>query len=332
MFTIRKCLIEIPNLSAKTKAFLLMTLDLYYSNFSSVGSSLERMYQGFLIEENGAGDRDRNGPPEDEKIPQFFEKLSVSKSKPPNLKLQIKKSDSAKTLPTPPFRGSTGSTPSTPNSRNQAKRDFSAPPSRPTNSRDFSAPPSRPKNTRDFSAPPARPSNSRDRHVNSRDFSAPPARPSNSRQKNASKSPQKANHQNQNATSPKPASRSVSASPQFRSYSASKKLSPQEIRNQNSHPPTGRGEKPSDRAINLSAQNVSSQTFNNDENILRPQNLPSASAPKQKVSSKVYFREENIENLTWNGESAIDGEDPDPSNSPKVNPYSSSFLNFLSSN
>lgn len=292
MFTIRKCLIEIPNLSAKTKAFLLMTLDLYYSNFSSVGSNLERMYQGFLLEENVT-----NGPQEKEKIQQSFEKLSVSKSKPPNLKLNIRKPDMGKTPPTPPpFR--TGSTPSTPNVRY-------------------------PK----------------------RDFSAPPARPPSSRQKNVSKSPQKTPHQNQEARSPKQPTRSVSASPQFRSYSASKKLSPQEIRNKNSHPPNSRrNEKPADRAIPQSAQNVRSPSpvsskrdskFNktNDENVLRPQNSPSASAPKPKVSSqtdKVYFREENIENLTWNGESAIDCEDPESSTSPKVNPYSSSFLNFLS--
>lgn len=326
MFTIRKCLIEIPNLSAKTKAFLLMTLDLYYSNFSSVGSSLERMYQGFLIDENGAGDKDRNGQSENEKLPQSLEKLSVSRSKPPNLKLQIKKSESAKTLPTPPFRSSTGSTPSTPNSRNQAKRDFSAPPPRQKNSRDFSAPPPRHANSRDFSAPPSK-------HANSRDYSAPPSRPANSRQKNGPKSPQKTNYQNQNATSPKSASRSVSASPQFRSYSASKKLSPQEIRSKNSHQMNGRVEKPSDRAINQPDQIISSQNFNNDENILRPQNLTKQKANDSKENnSKVYFREENIENLTWNGESAIDCEDPESSTSPKVNPYSSSFLNFLSSN
>lgn len=77
----------------------------------------------------------------------------------------------------------------------------------------------------------------------------------------------------------------------------------------------------------------------NDENILRQQNsrssTPSSTAPSAKYKvNKVYFREENVENLTWNGETSYveDPEDPDAANSPKVNPYSSSFLNFLSSN
>lgn len=269
-----------------------MTLDLYYCNFSSVGSGLERFYQGFLIEENnttaGVKHKSKNWQTENEKLQKNFEKLSVSRSKPPNLKLQIKKSEGGEALATTPLIRSD----STPNYKN-------------------------PK----------------------RDFSAPPSRPVNSRQKNATKSPQKTIQQNLDVRSPKAASRSVSASPQYRSYSVSKKPSPQEIGSKKSHPPNGRGEKPANRAINRPVTDIRSSSpvkvnKTNDENVLRPQNSPSSSmqtTSKQKVNSKVYFREENIENLTWNGES-VDGEDPEASTSPKVNPYSSSFLSFLSSN
>lgn len=134
-----------------------------------------------------------------------------------------------------------------------------------------------------------------------------------------------------------------------------KKTSPQELRSKKSPPTTNgsneaspRSESATERSkiqsTNVDAESVvsdSSLQNGNDENILRQQNsrssTPSSTAApaKYKVNnSKVYFREENVENLTWNGETSFEGdpEDPDASTSPKVNPYSSSFLNFLSSN
>jgi len=137
-----------------------------------------------------------------------------------------------------------------------------------------------------------------------------------------------------------------------------KKVSPQELRSRRS-PQSKNGSTSSsirqestiERAIVQSIQgaNISDVEQNsstnsetpsqNDENILRQQNsrssTPSSAAPSAKYkANKVYFREENVENLTWNGETSYveDPEDPDSANSPKVNPYSSSFLNFLSSN
>lgn len=47
-FEIRRCLIEVPNLSSVTKAFLLMTLDLYYSEFTSIGPALGKLYGKIL--------------------------------------------------------------------------------------------------------------------------------------------------------------------------------------------------------------------------------------------------------------------------------------------
>lgn len=141
-----------------------------------------------------------------------------------------------------------------------------------------------------------------------------------------------------------------------------KKTSPQDLRSKKSPPMTNgnnalhdQSDKGEHRAIekpietstnshdneNAPPTSSDSSTQNaTDENVLRQQNsrssTPSSTATqtKYKVNSKVYFREENVENLTWNGETSFEGDpdDPEESTSPKVNPYSSSFLNFLKTN
>lgn len=138
-----------------------------------------------------------------------------------------------------------------------------------------------------------------------------------------------------------PPQRNVSQSP--------KKLSPQELRSRKSPPAKNGRESTSPRqekvVETVKVQNNSKNSVveqnsptnseapsQNDENILRQQNSRSStpsSTAKSKVINKVYFREENVENLTWNDETT---DDPETSTSPKVNPYTSSFLNFLSRN
>lgn len=54
LFAIRKCLIEVSQLSSNVKALFLMTLDLYYSKFSNIGKELENMYAKFLIDDSSA--------------------------------------------------------------------------------------------------------------------------------------------------------------------------------------------------------------------------------------------------------------------------------------
>lgn len=54
LFAIRKCLIEVAQLSSNVKALFLMTLDLYYSKFSNIGKELESMYAKFLIDDSSA--------------------------------------------------------------------------------------------------------------------------------------------------------------------------------------------------------------------------------------------------------------------------------------
>lgn len=57
LFAIRKCLIEVPQLTSNIKALFLMTLDLYYSKFSNIGKELESMYAKFLTDECSAADK-----------------------------------------------------------------------------------------------------------------------------------------------------------------------------------------------------------------------------------------------------------------------------------
>ncbi|XP_067630258.1 putative uncharacterized protein DDB_G0285119 [Eurosta solidaginis] len=51
LYHIRRNLIEQPALSANVKALLLMTLDLYYSNFTNLGTQLEQMYTKYLVQD-----------------------------------------------------------------------------------------------------------------------------------------------------------------------------------------------------------------------------------------------------------------------------------------
>jgi hypothetical protein len=315
LFTIRKCLIELDNLSPKTKALLMMTLDLYYSNFSNVGDALEKMYEKFLLDdikvattlpptvENGKVTKPSEGgkpakSQENGRITPSIERLSISKkteevkkNAPRNLRVQIKKSES---------RDSMRSGPASP--AKVAPRS----PHKPTTPNRFS--PQSPLKTS----------------------------PTN---RNGNQSPQK-------------------SSPPVRSNSqpSRKKLSPQELRSKKS-PPSANGTRVSPRSENAGERTTVQSTKSldqqdsspppevslqngNDENILRQQNsrssTPSNTTPAKYKVNKVYFREENVENLTWNGETSFDGDasfdDPDASTSPKVNPYTSSFLNFLSSN
>lgn len=100
-------------------------------------------------------------------------------------------------------------------------------------------------------------------------------------------------------------------------------------------PDTTRGEQTLALTTNSSNPNIPSS--GEDVNILKQQNSRSSSlsaSTKTRLSStsKVYFREENVENLSWDNSSTSFDENPDDLTSPKENPYSSSFLNFLGNN
>lgn len=319
LLTIRKCNIELTSLSPKTRAFFHMTLDLYYSNYTNVGDTLEKMYRTYLVEDIGAGTIAtpvENGrvvkAPENGTVQASLERMSITKKfeevrkSKGNLKVQIKKQE--------PFR--TG-----PMSPQKSYRDLSlprTPQKAPTNNRFYSPSPS-PLNRN-----PQSPSG---RYV--------PKSPSSKFTPQYSSSPTRNFPQ-----------RSASQPPR-------KKLSPQELRSKNAPQSSNNGSniKPSRSASAIRSPKAdsfdhepipqSSHQNGSDDYVLRQLNSrmdsPSSSAlpAKYKINnSKVYFREENVENLTWHGDGSFagDADGPDESTSPKVNPYSSSFLNFLSSN
>lgn len=411
LLTIRKCNIEISSLTPKTRAFFHMTLDLYYSNYTNVGDTLEKMYKTYLVEDIEAGTivtpPIENGrvskAPENETIQETLEELQIVKKPdqprkvttgtPRNLKVQIKKQE--------PFR--TG-----PISPQKTYRDLSlprsGPPSPQKHSRDMSLPRNGPvspkKGYRDMSLPRSAPTQSQKPN---RDMSLPrtgssPSYNNGYRDMSLPRNPQKAssngrfysssNRNPQQATTSRyapqsPTSRYAqptgmnnpkSPSSKFRpphsssptrktppqrssSQPPGRKLSPQELRNQKSSQSATNGSplKPSRSSSAIRSPKVqSTNSFDNesrtessesthqngtDDYVLRQQNsrssTPSLTAvpARYKINnSKVYFREENVENLTWHGEGSNVADGLDEPTSPKVNPYSSSFLNFLSSN
>lgn len=91
--------------------------------------------------------------------------------------------------------------------------------------------------------------------------------------------------------------------------------------------------------IEAAQQKSTEQIQSVEENILRQQNTSENSSPSGTLkpksvtnANKVYFKEENSENLSWNGETSFEDESEATIESPRVSQYSSSFLNFLSNN
>jgi hypothetical protein len=124
-----------------------------------------------------------------------------------------------------------------------------------------------------------------------------------------------------------------------------KKISPKDLRNRTrERPPVS--PKAIEKGINKLNIESTKQVQNNvDENILRQQNSSETSPVNTMIKSKpqpppiavnaankVYFKEENSENLSWNGDASFEDDPEATIESPRVNQYSSSFLNFLSNN
>lgn len=287
----RKCLIDINSLTSKTKAFLIMTIDLYYSNFndSNLEKSIEKIYEPYLLEcANKNISRDIKKSEESEKV----------------IKLN------SRVLQQP-----TTSQKSTVSNERRYERQPSVPKSVPVK----------------LLRPPLRKSE--------------PIYHSNSYNSNI--------HQ--------PTQRSHSVPQTLQQHKSSqKKISPKELRTRtnsnNNNKTSPRNDKVSSispRALNkvesaidklqIKSSNDIKQMSNtsepvpqseNDENlILKQQNSigNSVKSTKNSGTSKVYFKEENVENLSWNGETSF--EDPEnPADPTSPNQYSSSFLNFLSNN
>lgn len=395
LFTIRKCLIELESLTPKNKAFLIMTLDLYYSNFTNVGDSLEKMYETFLVEDmkvvsrSNAVENNANAAKaaENGKVQASLERMSITK-KPEErrrsaasparslklgLKIQIRNTEAVKHEPASPLTNA----PRSPQKTSQPNRivQHSSPYRSVSQSR---VAPQSPKSLSNRSlsqtpthrGPQMSPTTRNAPHYSSNRSASqtPPGRraPQSSTSRNA---PHYSTNRSASQTPPNrsgpmsPTTRNPQQAAASRSFQQTpKKTSPQDLRSKKSPPMTNgyTSEDPNDKSEKTAIAKIKNEPSTNsqdnesvppttsdsslsntaDENILRQQNsrssTPSSTATpaKYKVNSKVYFREENVENLTWNGETSFEGDpdDLDESTSPKVNPYSSSFLNFLKTN
>jgi hypothetical protein len=256
LMNVRKCLIEINSLSSKTKAFLIMALDLYYTNFSfkamNLKTNLEKMYQPYVLSEA----------------------KSELKTNPIVHKEAKAVKENGKVTP----QASTSR-----NFINKIERKYE----------------------RVHSVP-----------------SSP--------------------------TKEKPVKKIEPKSP-------TKRLSPKELRTKNKsvQEKTSPSPQPSSKASIVKVENgidkLKIKCTNNpkielptpanviDENVLKQQNAcisAENSVAKSKETAKAYFKEENVENLNWNGDNSFDDLETPPADpvSPKTNQYSSSFLNFLSNN
>ncbi|XP_070499183.1 uncharacterized protein [Chironomus tepperi] len=293
LMNIRKCLIEINSLTSKTKAFLLMTLDLHYSSFSdAISKSIDKVYKPYLLESPNIN---------------------------PNFSKDMKKSEESEKV-----------------IKVTSKINENSPPQQPTTSQKSTV-----SNERRYERYPSVPKSVPVKPVR------PPLR--------KSEPIYHSNSYNSNTHQPTQRSQSV---PQTQHKSPQKKVSPKELRTRtNSNNKTSpRNDKVSSKSpkalhivesaidkLQIKSSNEIKQTSNtsepvpqsaNDENLILKQqnsNGNSVKSPKNSDASKVYFKEENVENLDWNGESSF--EDPEkPADPVSPNQYSSSFLNFLSNN
>lgn len=274
---IRRCLIELDNLSSSTKAFLLMILDLYYSNFNYalLENCIEKLYNKYLPDSANSEHKKKEEPP----------KAPV-----------VKPHENGKSQPTP----STSTKKSAVRSERRSESYHrSVPPKSPTKT----SPPTRKSEPHSYQPQQYRPS-----------------------------------------PTPPPPTQQQTRSPQ-------KKLSPRDLKNRvksergSSAPPMSprRLEKELDKLkIEIPQQKAPEQVQvppSVEENILRQQNSSENSSPSGTLkpkpvtnANKVYFKEENSENLSWNGETSFEDDPEATIESPRVSQYSSSFLNFLSNN
>lgn len=93
----------------------------------------------------------------------------------------------------------------------------------------------------------------------------------------------------------------------------------------------GKGKLRSTKSLESSSESITSNGNNEDTNILKQQNsqILQVTPVKHITGPKAYFREENVENLTWDSQVSVEEEHE---LSPKVNPFSKSFLSFLGNN
>lgn len=329
---IRKCLIEINSLSPKSKAFLIMTLDLYYSNFNenTLGKSIEKIYQPYLLHRHSKHSNESSS----------LQKHKTTDDSNKTVKTQTNgRMGQQSTSSSTTNKMTTTATTKSVHSDRRSDRVLSS-----------SVPPPRSplKNSKSFQksrrSEPIQNSVSTQNHYNHQNnqlqqkssTSEKKISPKEirSRQQVTKTSPR--NDKITSSSSPSSSPSSSSSRELFKVESAIDKLQIKSS-NRETKQTTSNETSPSSQST---PQPFSSHQVQdtNDENILKQQNTNGNGVKSKGVSgnnSKVYFKEENVENLSWNGETSFEFEDPECANgetSPRANQYSSSFLNFLSNN
>jgi hypothetical protein len=294
-----------------------MTLDLYYANFneSNIENQLEKIYRPYLLDNSNEANTtivtissNRASTPLMSAQPRRVEEKRVTQS---NGRMKI---------PPPPMTSHSNGRPAYIEKR-------SVPPKSPLKNQ------SRPAPGRS-SEPAQRSVTPSSNHHNQQKTTSPQKKfsPKELRTRQNTKTPPKQERSSSNA--PK--------SPLCKVESAIDKLqikSPSDAKQSSNQQP------PQQQQITPPTSPTKLQASSHDENVLKQQNSNGNSMGKTRgsgavgasagINSKVYFKEENVENLSWNGETSFEFDDPElltGDASPKPNQYSSSFLNFLSNN
>lgn len=284
---IRRCLIELDGLSAKTKAFLLMILDLYYSNFNYalLENCLEKLYNKYLPESASSDSKSQKK----EEAPKVAAKPHENGNRSQPVASTSKKS-------------------SVRSERRSESYHRNVPPRSPTKI----SPPTR--KSEPLPSPPTQ-------HFRSQSQQSRPTQKISPPQKKVS--PRDLRNRVKSTSSDRGSS--VPPMSPKALFKVARELDKLNIEAARPQPPQ------------KSPEHVQVQP-SVEENILRQQNSENSSPsgtlkPKPVTNAnKVYFKEENAENLSWNGETSFEDEAEATIESPRVSQYSSSFLNFLSNN
>lgn len=288
-YSIRKCLINVSGLSSRTKAYLLMSLDLFYTNFNLCTHLLDKLYGKYLFDpdqdtstkqaENGSNSEKKEPPAAAAPPPSQAKDTPSSGSKESSQK-STAKFDSARKLRQVKAKGAAAMA-----RRKDDNNENSLTPHRPPIS-----PPKRPPLNAGKKSPPNSTSPRKDQRAKA--SSAPSQKPTSTR----------------------------------RSYPERKKSSPT---HNSSPPKTQSSTNFKGNSNNRIAETPSSVLKQNLKGASKSSTSPigSTSNPRHTGSLKVAIsptkHEDNVENLAWD-DLTLDDESPQ-----KMNPHTKSFLTFL---
>jgi hypothetical protein len=290
----------------------MMTLDLYYSNFNeeTLGNSLDKMYQNYLIDNEKC----------DEKL-----HVNGEKKNPDNTKVQTQSASKPKKeiVQKPNITDITAASDTKRNERPRPQLSLRSPPKGkvPATRRSEPTTPQSPNITKN---------NSHYRHSSSNPPNLSPPKKISPKELRTRTKEDKSASSSSLQISPRGINKVQSAIDKLQ-IKNSRNIQVQENKN---NVQNGAVTINSPLSSLPPSHNESTNKSNScDENVLKQQNVNNASSKPAAVNGKVYFKEENSENLSWNGETSFEDPETTDATSPKpMNQYSSSFLNFLSNN